>query len=109
MIVRADTLTLANNGAPLETYGRSDRGYDYDGLVAKLIELKRAAPDDKRIALLLDPGIPYEILVSLMDSVRETTATVAEPAAELFPEVSVGVAPPAEAPAVEAPAAEVAP
>jgi biopolymer transport protein ExbD len=105
VIVRADSLTLANNGAPMETYGRSDRGYDYDGLVAKLTELKRATPDDTRISLLLDPGIPYETLVSLMDSVRETTATVAEPAAELFPDVSVGVAPPAAEPA----AAEAAP
>jgi len=113
VIVRPDSLTLANNNEPMATYARAERGYDYEALAAKLTELKRAAPDDTRIALLLDPAIPYEILVSLMDTVRQTTATVAEPAAELFPDVSVGVAPVAVAdatiPPAETPAAEVAP
>lgn len=111
VIVRADALVLANNSQPLATYAATDRGYDYDGLVDKLLELKRATPDDTRISLLLDPGIPYETLVTLMDAVRETTATTTVPAAQLFPDVSVGVAPAAAEPAAaEAPAAtEVAP
>lgn len=110
VVVREGGLTLADNGQPLAEYPRGDRGYEYTALVAKLIELKQAAPEDKRISLMLEPGIPYEILVSLMDAVRADSSTPGSSGAELFPQVSVGVAPEAvPVPAPAAPAAEVQP
>lgn len=107
VVVRGDGLTLADNGQPLQAWAKQGAAYDYAGLVAKLTELKSATPDDKRISLLLEPTVSYETLVALMDAVRTDPSA----AYELFPEVSVGVAPPAEAaaPAESAPATEPAP
>lgn len=93
VVVRPDGLTLADQGRALARFERLDRGYDVAGLAARLVEIKTATPDDRRISLLLEPGIPYETLIALMDTVR-TTAGGDGTEYELFPEVSVGVAPP---------------
>ncbi|MDB5971872.1 MAG: biopolymer transporter ExbD [Hydrocarboniphaga sp.] len=108
VVVREAGLTLADNGQPLAEYPRGDRGYEYTALVAKLVELKQAAPDDQRISLLLEPGIAYETLVALMDAVRADSSVAGASGTELFPQVSVGVAPvaapDAPAPATDTPA-----
>ena len=93
VIVREGGLTLADNNAPFADYPKTAGGYDYTALVTKLLELKQAAPDDKRISLMLEPGIAYETLVSLMDAVRSDSLRPGASGAELFPQVSVGVAP----------------
>lgn len=98
VVVRPAGLTLADNGRTLNDFPRQEAGYDFAGLSMKLGELKLATPDDTRISLLLEPSIPYETLVTLMDTVREVPPRGAVGARELFPDISVGVAPPAEAP-----------
>jgi biopolymer transport protein ExbD len=97
VVVRESGLTLADNGAPLAEYPKTEQGYEYTALVAKLVELKQAAPNDQRISLMLEPGIAYETLVSLMDAVRSDSLSPGSSGAELFPQVSVGVAPEAAA------------
>ena len=93
VIVREGGLTLADNNAPLAEYPKTEAGYEYTALVAKLLELKQAAPDDKRISLMLEPGIAYETLVALMDAVRSDSSMPGSSGAELYPQVSVGIAP----------------
>jgi biopolymer transport protein ExbD len=97
VIVRPDALTLSDSGRPIGHFAHTDSGYDLAGLVTQLATLKQQTPDDDRISLLLEPGIPYETLVALMDAVRTDSTSAGANAAELFPEVSVGVAPPAAA------------
>lgn len=45
--------------------------YDYAALTAKMIEIKKAFPEESKIILGADARIPYEILVNTMDSCRE--------------------------------------
>ncbi len=94
VVVRADGLVLADNGQPIGRYPLLDGLFDFNGLAARLGELKQLTPDDSRISLLLEPGISYETLVTLMDAVRVDSANTDLP---LFPDISVGVAPPTQA------------
>ncbi len=74
--------------------------YDYESLSLHLQEIKRQLGDkgiQKRdIYLLSEKGIEYQTLVQVMDTVRSFKAVVATSVvnAELFPEVSLGDAPP---------------
>lgn len=75
--------------------------YDYKNLTLYLQEIKRQLADkgiQKRdIYLLSEKGTEYQTLVEVMDTVRSYRAVVATSVvnAELFPEVSLGDAPPA--------------
>ena len=58
-------------------------------------------PDKKEATLLLEPDIPYDLLVQVMDAVRivEQRQGTILVQAELFPDVSIGDAPATDAPA----------
>ena len=82
------------------TLSRIDKaGEDYrlDELSAYLLRVKRQYPDKTDATLLLEPEIPYQLLVAVMDRVRVTESR--DPAddrlikSDLFPEVSIGDAP----------------
>ncbi len=72
-------------------------GYDYTALGAFLLNVKRQFPDKTDATVLLEPDIPYDVLVSVMDKVRVAEqiddATHEVVKAELFPEISIGDAP----------------
>ena len=70
-------------------------GYDFEGLTEYLRDIKRKFPSKIDATLLLEPEIPYEALVGVMDAVRLfTTEKKGEMIkAELFPEISIGDAP----------------
>jgi len=96
VVVRPEAMILANNGNEIGRYARAGESYELAGLTTQLQTLKDATPDDERITLLLEPGIPYEVLVALMDAVRSDLGDGATPERLLFPEISVGAAPPPE-------------
>ena len=75
----------------------TDTGYDYVQLTESLSRLKQQFPSKDEATVLVEPYVPYEVLVAVMDRVR-----VAEQRdeqlnrvnrVELFPQVSVGDAP----------------
>ncbi len=71
--------------------------YHLDQLSAYLAQVKQQFPAKTDATLLLEPDISYDLLVAVMDRVRETER-VAEGdgqlvRAELFPEISIGDAP----------------
>lgn len=74
--------------------------YDYQNLTLHLQEIKRQLADkgiQKRdIYLLAEKNIDYQTLVEVMDTTRSFRAVVATSVvnAELFPEISLGDAPP---------------
>lgn len=61
-----------------------------------LVQLKDKFPDKENVTLLLEPEVPYQLMVKVMDRVR--VANVVMPgmtveSIELFPSISIGDAP----------------
>ncbi|WP_221793036.1 ExbD/TolR family protein [Oceanobacter mangrovi] len=80
--------------------------HDFKGLSAALQELKKdpVFADKSAINLLPEPGIDYQTLVNVMDSVRVYPAVVVTSVvdAQLFPDISLGAAPEEQANTTEA-------
>ena len=79
---------------PLET--ENGQKMDYETLSLVLREIKKTVSDKSDILLLSEADVSYQSLVSTMDTVRGYRAVVATSAVEveLFPEISLGDAPP---------------
>ncbi len=96
LILRRDAIEVAERGAGGVRVPRGERGYDLARVSALLQDIKARYPAKTDITLLLEPDIPYDDLVQVMDTVR--VAAVADGAtrvnAELFPDISIGDAPP---------------
>src|SRR5690606_30960909 len=56
----------------LRRFEMTDGEHDLDGLGAYLVDVKRRFPDKLDATLLLEPEIPYELIVAVMDRVRAT-------------------------------------
>ena len=76
---------------------KTESGYDYVQLTEELRRIKQQYPDKEEATVLLEPYIPYEVLVAVMDRVRvaeeRDDALNRVNRVELFPQVSVGDAP----------------
>jgi len=69
---------------------RKGDGYDYPALRECVTQLKASSPDfstEQSVTISANPQIPYQVVVSTMDAVRNNPR--GEP---LFPDVSFGVA-----------------
>jgi len=64
-----------------------------------LLEIKKRFPNQRRISLLMDPNVNYKTLIQVMDHVRSADVVqgLSVNAVELFPEISIGDAPPTKA------------
>ena len=71
--------------------------YHLDQLSAYLSQVKGQFPQKTDATLLLEPDISYEVVVAVMDRMRETERTAEGGGqlvrADLFPEISLGDAP----------------
>jgi len=74
-----------------------ESGYDIKSLIEKLRQIKQQYPKIVAVNILLEENTPYDSLIRVMDSVRsfklEKNGDQIE--YELFPEISIGDAPPA--------------
>jgi biopolymer transport protein ExbD len=108
VMVRKGMLVVAdrNTGPPLATIPDTDKGHDYDALTDYLKRVKAKFPEKTEATILLEPDTPYDQVVQVMDHVRVFEqgegANIVQ--AELFPDISMGDAPAADAGAA-APAA----
>lgn len=50
---------------------KADGAYDYPGLTGKMLEIKKAFPEESKVILGADAKIPYDVLVKTMDACRE--------------------------------------
>jgi biopolymer transport protein ExbD len=96
VVIRPDGLNVGDRiGGQIEWIANKDSGYDYHALAQLMLELKARFPDKTNASILAEPGTPYDVLVGVMDAVRETRvaqgANVAH--ADLFPDISIGDAP----------------
>ena len=100
IMVRKDQLMVADrNSGPLHAVPNTDKGYNYDGLTEYLKFVKARFPDKTDASILLEPDTPYDTLVQVMDRVRvfESGSGINTVQAELFPDISIGDAPAADA------------
>lgn len=100
VIVRRDGLQVADrNSGLLDSFPNKNGGYDLDGLSQYLQFVKSKRPDTTSATLLLEPDTPYDTLVQVMDRVRvmDVNAGLNDVQYELFPDISIGDAPPAAA------------
>jgi len=81
----------------LKRIASTDEGYDLEELSEYLGQVKQRFPEKIDATLLLEPEISYEVLVSVMDTVRvlerfeDQSQRVIK--SELFPEIAIGDAP----------------
>jgi biopolymer transport protein ExbD len=114
VVVRDEGLELTNGTAIIATIPKVDEEYDLGTLSDYLLSLKRDYPDEDSASVLLEPDIPYDYLIQVMDAVRSAelpaenlpaapaTDARAEPDPEgqpqftrvaLFTDISIGDAP----------------
>jgi biopolymer transport protein ExbD len=108
VLLRKDMVQVADRKTgPLASFPRPapDAPYDLAGLSEYLQTVKAKYPDLTDATLLMEPDIPYDSMVQVMDTVRileqRQGGTLVQ--AELFPNVSIGDAPDAGARAGVAP------
>ncbi len=80
----------------LRSFDIKDGAHDYAAIGEFLGELKGRFPDKTEATLLLEPDVPYDVLVQVMDTVRVAVVEREEEGkvkAELFPDISIGDAP----------------
>ena len=97
VLVRPDHLEVADrNTGPLKQLPDSAQGHDYEGLTEFLKQVKAKFPAKTDASVLVEHDTPYDTLVQVMDHVRvfEASSGIATVQAELFPDISVGDAPP---------------
>jgi biopolymer transport protein ExbD len=96
VIVRKDALVVDDrNSGPLASFPNIASGYDYEALSHYLQQVKSKFPDKTDSTVLLEPDIPYDVVVQVMDRMRvlEVNAGLDIVQYELFPDVSLGDAP----------------
>jgi biopolymer transport protein ExbD len=107
IMVRKDMLVVADrNTGPLAPIPDTEKGHDYDALTDYLKRVKAKFPEKTEATILLEPDTPYDQVVQVMDHVRvfEQGQGANLVQAELFPDISMGDAPAADAAAAAAPA-----
>ncbi len=96
IVVRSDGLEVGDRiGGLIMRIAATPAGYDLRALSDLMQQLKARFPDKTEATVLAEPDTPYELLVQVMDTVRE--GRVAQGAsvvrADFFPDISIGDAP----------------
>lgn len=85
------------NAGTLNRIEKDGENYRLDDLSQYLARLKAQFPDKADATVLLEPDVPYQVLVAVMDRVRVSQSR--DPLdnrlvkSDLFPEISIGDAP----------------
>jgi biopolymer transport protein ExbD len=96
--VRATGIEVGDRATGLlSKFDKSGEDYHLDQLSAYLGKVKEQFPDKTDATLLFEPDISYDLVVAVMDRVREIERIDARDGAlkraDLFPEISIGDAP----------------
>lgn len=87
-----DGLEVADNERGLiQALPLVDGEQNYAGLQDLMVQIKQAVPDKTDVILEVAPGIEYQALITVMDTLRSYEAVVAASVvdAELFPDVAL--------------------
>jgi biopolymer transport protein ExbD len=95
--VRDDGIEVGDrNAGTLSRIDKTGEDYRLDDLSSYLAKIKAQFPDKADATVLLEPDVPYQVLVAVMDRVRTAESRGADDKivkSELFPEISIGDAP----------------
>jgi biopolymer transport protein ExbD len=96
VVIRGDALEVGDRiGGLIQRIANTDKGYDVQALGQLIQQIKAKFPDKTDATVLAEPNTPYDVLVQVMDAMRD--GYVAQGAgvvrAELFPDISIGDAP----------------
>lgn len=97
IVIRPDAVEVGDRiGGLIQRIANTPQGYDLATLATLMQQIKAKFPNTKTASVLAQPDTPYDVLVQVMDAVREVrppgTAAKA-PSLELFPDISIGDAP----------------
>jgi len=99
VIVREGSLEISNGTSVIAAIPKAEDEYDLPQLSEHMVALKREYSDLEAASVLLEPHIPYDYLIQVMDVVRSVEIQGTGDQDEefmqvaLFPEISVGDAP----------------
>ena len=100
VVIRPDALDVGDRiGGLIQHIPNNAQGYDLASLSTLMQQVKAKFPDTSTATVLAQPDTPYELLVQVMDTMREAPsaapaqAHASAPAAVLFPDISIGDAP----------------
>ncbi len=97
VVVRDTGLEIQNGSQPIAAIPNVEGEYDLATLSEYMVELKRTYSDVESASVLLEPQIPYDYLIQVMDVVRSVEVPVEDvreyAVAALFPNISIGDAP----------------
>ena len=99
VVIRPDALDVGDRiGGLIQHIPNNAQGYDLASLSTLIQQVKAKFPDTRTATVLAQPNTSYDVLVHVMDSVREGIPAGADPhakgsAVELFPDISIGDAP----------------
>ncbi|MGH8505288.1 MAG: ExbD/TolR family protein [Stenotrophobium sp.] len=100
VVIHRDRLELSDRQGHTTSIPNISEGHDVKTLAERLLEIKQAAPSEEQITLLLDPDVAYNTLVQVMDAARNLPDGVDlgnNHSRDMFPLISIGDAPPAQA------------
>ncbi|WP_455211648.1 ExbD/TolR family protein [Kaarinaea lacus] len=96
LIIRNNEIVVSDTlGGPIRSFSKVDGKYDMKAVTDLLMKIKAQFPEKQNITILLEPRIPYEVLVEAMDASRVVNVVEAGSVVqkELFPVISIGDAP----------------
>lgn len=104
VVIRANGLELHDKEGATRNFPSTSTGYDYATLSQALVQVKKTHPKDDQITLLLEPNVPYDVLVQVMDTARSAPSEVVFEGGsrDMFPLISIGDAATPEGAAVPA-------
>ncbi|MCG7955909.1 MAG: biopolymer transporter ExbD [Candidatus Thiodiazotropha sp. 'RUGA'] len=104
VIIRKESLEVADRqGGLIRRIPNNTEGYDVKALNELLVQIKVRFQDKRSVFILSEPETNYETMVQVMDAVRMTENVESGSVVqyELFPEISLGDAPPTQAPKMD--------
>ena len=95
VVVRQSKIDIDDRATGLlKSLPNTEAGYDLTGLAEYLLLVKSKYQEIQNASILLEPNIPYDALVQVMDTVRVYVPKDKNyDRAELFPQLSIGDAP----------------
>jgi biopolymer transport protein ExbD len=97
VIVREPGMEVSNGKFIIATIPKQDEEFDFETLSDLMIELKLEYPYHDAASVLMEPHIPYDYLIQVMDTVRSVEQPIEDTEdfelVALFSEISVGDAP----------------
>lgn len=86
------SLEVSDRSGGLRRLDNTPEGYNLAALADLLAGVKKTAPQENTVTLLLEPDIPYDDLIRVMDTARFTPAAAQAGGlpAEMFPNISLG-------------------